>query len=296
MSALKERALEAQLVLRNLVQVYTCHGLRGEPKRLKLAMLTAYFDESGTAKADRLCAVSGFIGNEKQWESFIGEWFDVRGATAPPLHLTKLRWKKHHSSIASNLAKLGAIPHHYNLTPVSVQIWHRDYEDLVKGRVIDELHPYTFCAEACIALTLENISPNDEVMFIFDWQEGKRAEWMTRLHNVVFKWHKLDPRLKDIDFRRMKSTPCLEVADHLAFAVRHHKIDQNSPKARASSPVLAAKRGWTGTYTREMLKEMVDDFVAQRLTLMNKPQQASQRLIEFMAKERWRRIYAKKRS
>ena len=258
-------------------------------------MLTAYFDESGTARADKLCAVSGFIGNEKQWESFIAEWFAVRGAATPPLHLTKLRWKKHYSSICRTLARLGSIPHHYNLTPISMQVWHRDYDDFIKGKVVDEIHPYTFCAQACIALTLENISVSDEVMFIFDRREGTHARWMKRLHDVVFKLHDLDPRVKDLDFRPMKTTPCLEAADYLAYAVREHKIDHTSLKAKATAPILAAKRGWSGTYTREQLAGMAYDFALRGMSLIGKPKEASQQLIDFMAKERWRRIYAKNR-
>ena len=276
----------------NLLQVYTCHGRRGNPHTLHLAMLTAYFDESGTGSPEKLCCVSGFVGNEAQWNAFIADWIENLGQREF-LHMKKLRWNSHYNKIAADLATLGAIPHKYNLKPISVQVWHRDYDELVKGKVIDEIHPYTFCAQACIALALENMSISEEIMFIFDWQEGRRAEWMTRLHDVVFKWNKFDSRVKDIDFRRMKSTPCLEVADYLAFAVREFKIDRTSPRAMATAPVLAAKRGLTGTYSRTMLKDLADSSIAHGMTLGNKPQKMHKELIRAMEKERWQRIYAK---
>jgi hypothetical protein len=39
-----------------------------------MAMLTAYFDESGIHKGDHLCVVAGFVGNDAQWLALIRDW------------------------------------------------------------------------------------------------------------------------------------------------------------------------------------------------------------------------------
>ncbi len=151
------RVGEAQRVLRNLVQVATCYGVRGDPRKLKLAMLTAYFDESGTGSKEKLCVVGGFVGNEAQWASFIHDWIEAL-KPRKNLHLTKLRWNRRYGKIVADLAKLGPIPHQYNLTPVRVGMWHKDFEDLWKGKVREKYaNPYITCAQICMATTLQEI-------------------------------------------------------------------------------------------------------------------------------------------
>jgi len=50
-------------------------------------MLTAYLDESGTGSEEKLCVVGGFVGNEAQWVSFIGDWIPALGKYPSNLHL-----------------------------------------------------------------------------------------------------------------------------------------------------------------------------------------------------------------
>jgi len=120
-------------------------------------MLTAYFDESGTGSKEKLCVVGGFVGNEAQWASFIHDWIEAL-RPRKNLHLTKLRWNRRYGKIVADLAKLGPIPHQYNLTPVRVGMWHKDFEDLWKGKVREKYaNPYITCAQICMATTLQEI-------------------------------------------------------------------------------------------------------------------------------------------
>jgi hypothetical protein len=70
--------------LNGLVNVYTCHGARGDRRKCQLLMLTAYFDESGIHEGPHLCVVAGYLGNDAQWTSLtVGypRWGVVRTST-----------------------------------------------------------------------------------------------------------------------------------------------------------------------------------------------------------------------
>lgn len=278
---------EAQRMLRNIVQVSTCYGFRGDAQTLKLAMLTAYFDESGTGSAEKLCIVAGFVGNEAQWTSFVADWILALGERKN-LHLTKLRWKKRYGKIVSDLARFGAIPHHYNLSPVSVGMRHRDFIDLWKGKVRERFaNPYMTCAQMCIGTVLHEIAgPDDEVQFIFDRQEGRRAQAMDRLHDVVFKIARLDPRVKGIEFRPLWTTVCLDPSDYLAFAVREGEIDKTSAKARASAPILS-RPVHGGILTREQITDIGNHYIAHGMTPGSRSLKMSDQLVAALFKAGW---------
>jgi len=288
----EERIGEAQRILKNWVQIGTLYGNRGNPKRIKLAMFTAYFDETGTGKNEELCVVSGFYGDEGQWNAFIKNWLDVRGANTPPLHLRTLRWNgRHYASIEKNLAKLGPIPHKYNLTPVAISMYHSDYQAFMKGKVREEMaNPYMLCAQACIKTTLEHIGPKDEVMFIFDRQEGRRRMAMEKLRTIVFQWAGMDHRVKDIDFKNTASTPCLEIADFLSFAVREYKMNKNSLKAKATVPILLAKRGYGATHSTEQVRDLAAHFISNGMVPGGGRIKISREIIDAMIKARLRKL------
>src|SRR6266851_3188001 len=108
---------------RSSFQDHTCYGVRFDRTRLVIAMLTAYFDESGIMDDQQLCIVAGFIGNEAQWGSFASDWIAAI-KPRPHLHMKKLRWRQHPDRVAEDLARYGPIPHKYNLKPVWAGMWH----------------------------------------------------------------------------------------------------------------------------------------------------------------------------
>jgi hypothetical protein len=255
--------------IRTLANIYTCYGFRGKRERLKIAvLLTANFDESGTGHNEQLCVVAGFVGNDAQWASFIADWIPALGRHRKNLHMTKLRWSQRYDAIAESLALLGLIPHRYNLAPVNVRMWHRDHKEIVEGKVSSEFtSPYQLCATTCISTVLSEIAgPDDEVLFIFDRQEGKRAERMNKLRDWVYRWAKLDKRIKDINFVPRETTVCLDPADYLAFQLHHHGLDPESKKAKAGMPILAAKHIYGGEYSREYLALTVQNLQSEGMS------------------------------
>jgi hypothetical protein len=81
-------------LISTLANAYTCYGRRGDKDGFLVAILSGYFDESGTHEGDHLCVVSGFVGNDAQWGAFINDWVP---AIKPRLnlHMRKLKWKKY---------------------------------------------------------------------------------------------------------------------------------------------------------------------------------------------------------
>src|SRR5271157_4452705 len=92
-----------QAFLKAMTGIHTCYGFRGDPNRLMFAMLTGYFDESGIASNQQLCVVSGFVGNEAQWASFVADWIPALGHHRKNLHMTKLRWRARYDKIVRDL-------------------------------------------------------------------------------------------------------------------------------------------------------------------------------------------------
>src|SRR5208283_2300018 len=90
-------------MLAHLSGVYGCYGTRTP----NLAMLTAYFDESGIHKGDHLCVVAGWVGNDAQWTSFVVDWIKALGHRKN-LHMKSLRsWSGHRAYYERFLSKLG---------------------------------------------------------------------------------------------------------------------------------------------------------------------------------------------
>jgi hypothetical protein len=239
-----------------LANVYSCSGLRVGKERLKMALLTAYFDESGV-HGQHSCVIAGFVGNDAQWQSLASDWIKaIKPRTN--IHMKKLRWNQHPERIAPLLAKLGPIPHKYNLKPVTVSLSWSHYNSIVKGNVDERFtNPYIVAAWVAIAVVMNQIAANDDVLFIFDRQEGRRRETMEYMRDVLLKETRVDSRIKNIDLIDRKGTVCLDPADYLAFAVRERGISLNSTKAILCAPIIGTE-GFGGRISEDQLRWMVE--------------------------------------
>jgi hypothetical protein len=226
-----------------------------------MALMTAYFDESGIHEGDHYCIVAGFVGNDAQWHAFAADWIP---AIKPRknLHLTKLRWNQHPERIAPLLARTGPIPGKFNLTAVAVGLkWH-DYNTIVKGKIREKFtNPYMLCAHCAMAVVLFEVIGSNDVCFLFDRQEGLRRETMQTLRDFVFDWIGVDSRIKGLEFVRRESTVCLDPADYLAFILREQALNESSIKVKMGESLLAMPV-LGGPIRPDQLKWMVDDLVA----------------------------------
>ncbi len=244
-----------------------------------MAVLTAYFDESGVHGQDA-CIVAGFLGNDAQWQAMIADWIPAL-KQRKNLHMKKLRWNQYPDRIANSLAQLGTIPHKYNLKGVAAAIKWSDYNAIVKGKVKSSFaNPYQMCAFCAISVVLVELARDDDVYFVFDRQEGKRKTDMHRMRDIVYEWCGADRRVKGIDFLPRCATVCLDPADYLAYAIRERHLNKNSFKAKACAPIIGpgGNGGWFGA---PQLEGMVDDWLDEKRTL-------AQRLAEFSSRPYFR--------
>jgi hypothetical protein len=219
--------------------------MRSSKEKLQMALLTGYFDESGLHEED-VCVVAGFVGNDAQWSAFAADWIPAI-KPGKNLHMRKLRWNSHPVAVPKRLARLGPIPHKFNLSPVMAGMKWKDYNSIVKPKNKNKFsHPYVFCALCAIEVVLHEIAEDDEVLFLFDRQEGLRRETMEELRAIVFDWLGADKRVKGIDFMCYEDTVCLDPADYLAYIIRERSLDMNSFKSRAGESIIGAggNGGW----------------------------------------------------
>lgn len=276
---------ERESFLRTLANVHTCYGLRQKKERFQMALMTAYFDESGIHDGDHWCVVAGFVGNDAQWQAFAADWIS---AIKPRknLHMKELRWRRNRQRIKTLLSTVGPIPHKYNLAPVMAAIRWSDYNSIVKGKVKEQfVTPYILCAHLCIAVALFEIVGSDDVYFLFDQQEGIRKETMDKLREVVYEKIGVDRRVQKIDFIDRRTTVCLDPADCLAFTLHHQGIDSNSDKATFGTSICGTKgaRGIHGGKLHpSQLRWMVRDAQAKGMVPGGKQKFPAEAIRELM--------------
>jgi hypothetical protein len=245
--------------IRSLANAYTCYGFRGDPKQIKMALLTAYFDESGNHDGNHVCVVAGYVGIDAQWTSFVGEWIPALGKQQKNLHVSSIRNFKRAAPL---FEKLGAIPERHHLQRVIGGVRWNDYKSIVKGKLRKKFtHPYMLAAQACIFQVVGTMSRSDEIMFYFSRQDVQEKN-MRAMYKIVFEQHKTDPRVKGIDYIFPDITVCCDPADYLAFSVREYKLDPHSVKARVTSPILGDGKAIGYIYTPERLRENVEFLVS----------------------------------
>lgn len=256
-----------------------------------MALLTAYFDESGIHKGNHWCVVAGFVGNDAQWQALAADWIP---AIKPRrnLHMRDLRWNHDPQRIKTLLSTVGPIPHKYNLVPVMAAIRWSDYNSIVKGRVNEQfVAPYMFCAHACMIVSLFEVVGSDDVYFLFDRQEGLRKETMNKLRDVVYQKIGLDRRVQGIDFIERRSTVCLDPADCLAFTLHHEGINSDCDRATFGASICGPK-GSKGIHGGKVhpsqLRWMVRDTQAKGMIPGGKQQFPSEAIRELMKNPYWR--------
>ncbi len=230
-----------------------------------MAVLTAYFDESGIHDDDprenHCCVVAGYIGNSDQWHALAAEWIP---AIRPRknLHMKKLRWNQHPERIAPLLARLGPLPEKYNLQPVQVWVRWCDYK-AVFGQSDDPfMEPYVLCANISIITSLLEFLPDDDsIYFIFDRQEGLRRETMEKVRDVNYEWLGIDKRVSGIDFISRETTVCLDPADYLAFMSHEQALEPESQKSKLGKSIFDGRPSVGGKFALPQLRWFANEGV-----------------------------------
>jgi len=246
-----------------LADIHTCYGLRGSKEKFKMAILTAYFDESGVHDDDQrenhCCVVAGYVGNSEQWHDLAAEWIPAIHPRKN-LHMKKLRWNQHPERIGPLLARLGPLPEKYNLQPVQVWVRWCDYK-AVFGKPNDPFtEPYVLCANlSIVACLLEFLPSDDSIYFIFDRQEGIRRETMQKVRDVTYDWLGVDRRVEGIEFISRHQTVCLDPADYLAFMSHEEALDAESRKVKLGRTIFDGRQSIGGKFSLTQLQWLLDE-------------------------------------
>lgn len=223
-----------------------------------MAVLTAYFDESGLHDDDprenHCCIVAGYIGNSDQWHALAAEWIP---AILPRknLHMKELRWKQHPKRIGPLLARLGPLPEKYNLQPVQVWVRWCDYKATFRKSNDPFMEPYVLCANIAIIVSLLEFLPEDDsIYFIFDRQERLGRETMEKVRDVNYEWLGIDKRVSGIDFISRETTVCLDPADYLAFMSHEQALEPESQKSKLGQSIFDGRPSIGGKFALPQLE------------------------------------------
>jgi hypothetical protein len=243
--------------------IHTFYGLRKSKGKFKMAIMIAYFDESGIHDDDlrenHCCVVAGYVGNSEQWHALAAEWIP---AIRPRknLHMKELRWKKHPERIGLLLARLGPIPEKYNLQPVQVWVRWCDYKTVFNQSADPFMAPYVLCANLSIVTCLLDFLPSDDsIYFIFDRQEGLRRETMQKVRDIVYDWLGADRRVEGIDFISRHTNVCLDPADYLAFMSHEQALDPGSQKVKLGCSIFDGRPSIGGKLSLAQLRWLADE-------------------------------------
>jgi hypothetical protein len=157
---------------------------REDYRRVYVAVLTAYFDDSGTHPASPVALVAGWISPVAQWKKLIREWNKAKTEFGfETLHMSELIANNPKSAFADKdywnenrkaklLKRLREIIGQHGGQGFEHSVSKRDYDDLVQGE--NRLHlghfHYTYAVEACIGeiekwRTSKNIQEPTEYIF-----------------------------------------------------------------------------------------------------------------------------------
>jgi len=144
-------------------------------------MYTAYLDETGVHD-NHWVFIAGFLGKKEQWESLIPQWKLGLGQREK-LHMHKLRWAN--SSTKRLLSTLGPIPKRCGLRPVVGGIKYSDYEDLIKGTIIQKPAQAYLCSMVALVSSILKFLPTDErVELVFAEQSKYKREALSALSAI----------------------------------------------------------------------------------------------------------------
>ena len=227
-------------------------------------MYTAYLDETGIHANDWIF-IAGFLGKKEQWESLVPQWKLALGQRKK-LHMNELRWASR--ATERLLTKLGPIPKSCGLTPVVGGVKYSDYQDIVKGTIIEKSSEgYYWCLVALVQAILKSIPQDDRVELFLAHQSKYRERALIALssiQNVTITHPGLQQcrtsnglsKLAKYSYASYESTSLFEPADYYASAMAHHHMDSTSEKARLSSPILE-ERAIGCVFSREQVREYV---------------------------------------
>lgn len=136
-------------------------------ERNLMAMMTVYFDDSGTHTQSDIAIAACSVSDVMRWEFFESEWnavLDETGIREPGFHMAEFvarqspfdRWNDEKRDRVLK-ALIGVINRRHVLAGMVTAVVKKDYDTLVVGKLREKLghYHYTFAVQSCLALVEE---------------------------------------------------------------------------------------------------------------------------------------------
>lgn len=208
-----------------------------------LAMLTAYFDDSGTHDDSDIVIIAGLSGNEFQWQAFEDAWrakLAIPSPGKPPLsrfHMYECHnalgefagWGRTATEFLAH--ELGQIILRNGLWAYGCAVLRKDWDANVTGVVRQALGDAEgFCARQCLQMTLiwgSSFTGDSNIAFVFD-DRPHRVWELQKLYTLFKNEGERDnkrPKLTSVTVASSKQLLPLQGADLLAWEFYHHASD-----------------------------------------------------------------------
>lgn len=199
-----------------------------------IAVLGAFFDDSGTHDASPVVVIGGLLGTEEQWDEFERAWLAQLAESVPgkpPLkwfHLSDCRAIRDEFG-AYNEAERNRITYLFRriildrgLITIAVAVNKLAWDELITEDIRSPMGDPSlsdaigFCFHKCMEQMLNSVRtryPGELVFTVFDQGTKKKLDPWAKLYEAVSVLH---PEIKSIAFASVRDTPALQGADTIA--------------------------------------------------------------------------------
>lgn len=252
-----------------------------------LAMLTAYFDDSGTHDDSNIVIWAGISGNQFQWDAFTQDWYAKLRAPSPG----KLPLSRFHMSDCQNarnefegwsrpatdflVHELGQIILKKALWGYASAVRRKDWDELITGHPREALGDAEgFCVRNVYVKTTDwakNWTSGKDVAFVFDDRPHRRHENQT-IFDMFQRHHRASkevPDLVSITFASSHKILPLQAADMLAWEIYTHAKDVFYERTDSKNPLRPQLRRFqeSGRFRIQMATRKNIEHIAKQAAL-----------------------------
>jgi Protein of unknown function (DUF3800) len=220
-------------------------------------MLTVYLDESGHETVEHV-VVAGFFGTDEQWATCDPDWLAALKGN-PSFHAHSLRWNQERTK--NRIAKLSVIPYQHGLRSIAGSVCVSDYADLLQNKAEEYVNQgYILFLYPILSVVSFNIPETEPVRWVLEEQHDyeQAARDVFKQFGVIYG----PTRFSDITFVPKATTPRLQPADLLAYAILQRARDPKSTKALWSRPILGDDP-WGSIVDRDTVRQILGSSLAK---------------------------------